>query len=178
MIHTTFFKSITNTTPEGEFPLSTILEGIKSDRWKAKIQGCIKDLSKKRWLPCFTPTGKFNNRSIAGLYEYNGVICLDIDHVDDPEALKEKCKDIEWCHAAFITPSYRGLKVIVLTDAGIENFTAMEFAVASKFKALTGYMRDDRCKDIARAQFISWDPNLYYNPASSVLNSQSTINNQ
>lgn len=168
----TRFGGITKTSPEKETLLVEVLDQIRSDIWKAKILKCKLDLNNKRWLPCFTPTGKFSHRSIAGLYEYNGVICLDIDHVDAPEALKAQCRGLSWCHAAFITPSYRGLKVIVLTDATQENYERAEQRVAQLFKECTGFDRDERARDISRAQYISWDPNLYYNPDSEILKSE------
>ena len=34
----------------------------------------------------------------------------------------------------------------------------------------TGFMRDNHCKDIARIQFLSYDPDLYYNENSEFIN--------
>jgi hypothetical protein len=164
---TTFFKGLRSTKPEKVTDLSEIISGIQNGIWKDATLQCRTDLSKKDRLPCFTPTGIFNHRSIKGLEEYNGIICLDIDHVDDPEALKQQAAKLGWVHAAFITPSGKGLKVIVKTRATVEDYKQVEENVQAAFRDATNFVRDNRCKDIARIQFVSYDPDLYYNPTSS-----------
>jgi hypothetical protein len=161
---TTFFKGLRSTKPEKVTDLSEILEGIQNGKWKDASLKCREDLSKKDRLPCFTPTGRFNHRSIKGLEEYNGIICLDIDHVTNPEELKERVTNLGWVMAAFVTPSGQGLKVIVKTHATTETFKKTEELVAAAFLEATGCARDNRCKDIARIQFVSYDPTMYYNP--------------
>ena len=163
----TYFKGLRSTKPEKVTELSEIISGIQNGRWEAATLKCRTDLSKKNFLPCFTPTGVFNHRSIKGLEEYNGIICLDIDHVENPEELKTACKNIPWVHAAFITPSGAGLKVIVKSKATVDNYKETEELVQAAFRDETNFVRDNRCKDIARIQFVSYDPTLYYNPDSS-----------
>jgi hypothetical protein len=163
---TTFFKGLRSTKPEKVTDISEIISGIQKGTWKNQVLKCRGDLSKKNYLPCFTPTGRFNHRSIKGLEEYNGIICLDIDHVADPEALKQRAAALHWVMAAFVTPSGQGLKVIVKTQATSETFKQTEEQVAEAFLEATGCARDNHCKDIARIQFVSYDPELYYNPQS------------
>lgn len=165
-IPVTFFKGLRFTTPKEQSTLEEILHKIKSGEWKKGVDKCKEDLKNKDFLPCFTPTGKFSYRSIAGLEEYNGIICLDIDHLEDPVALKKKASNLSYVHAAFITPSGHGLKVIIKTSGDRENYKTNEEKVANGFFHDTGTKRDDRCKDIARIQFVSYDPDLYYNPDS------------
>ena len=169
MIKVTLFKGLRFTTPVKVTSLEDVLNDIKSTKWKTQVEKCHVDLKNKDWLPCFTPTGVFSHRSIGGLEEYNGVICLDLDHVEFPETLKTCAKNIPWVHAAFITPSGKGLKVIVLTNATINTYKEMEEEIAEMFRRETNFSRDNRCKDISRIQFISHDPNLYYNPNSQKL---------
>ena len=165
-ISVTFFKGLRSTTPQEHTTLENILFKIRDGEWKKGIDKCKVDLKNKDRLPCFTPTGVFNHRSIAGLEEYNGIICLDIDHVEDPELLKQKASKLSYVHAAFVTPSGHGLKVIIKTSGKREDYKANEEKVASGFFHDTGAQRDNRCKDIARIQFVSYDPELYYNPDS------------
>jgi hypothetical protein len=165
----TRFSGMRFTKPKEIVSMSAILDLIKTDEWKKRVLACREDLKKKDWLPCFTPTGVFSHRSLAGLEEYNGVICLDVDHVEDPSALKRVSASLNYVHAAFITPSGKGLKVIVVTDATIDNYKEVEEFVAQKFLDDTGAARDNRCKDIARIQFVSYDPELFYNQDSVVL---------
>lgn len=168
-IPVTFFRGLVFTKPKAQTTLESVLNDIKSDKWKDRVLKCHSDLKQKDWLPVFTPTGTFSHRSIKGMSFYNGIICLDIDHVEDPESLKEKAKLLSWVHAAFVTPSGKGLKVIVRTTAGTEVYKETEEKVATMFFDATGVHRDNRCKDIARIQFISYDPTLYYNPMSDIV---------
>ena len=170
-IPVTTFRGLRFTKPKEHTTLEKVLDDIRSEKWKDRVLKCHSDLKYKDWLPCFTPTGIFNHRSIKGMETYNGVICLDVDSIEDPTALKEKCKEFHWVHAAFITPSGKGLKVIVLTDATVENYKETEEYIANLFFENTGSPRDNRCKDIARIQYISYDPELYYNQNSTILKS-------
>jgi hypothetical protein len=170
----TRFKSLRNTKPLEVTSLLSVLNEIASDKYKVTIDQIRSeaDPSKSRLkdrLPVFTPTGQFNYRSIKGLEEYNGIICLDIDHIEDPESLKDQCKSLDYVYSAFITPSGRGLKVIIKTDATSENYRNIELMVSEKFLQDTGASRDNHCKDIARIQFVSYDPDLYINESAKTL---------
>jgi hypothetical protein len=172
MLICTNFKSVKNTKPLSTSSLISVLEEIRSEKYKKLINDIRNEEnpSKSRLkdkLPCFTPTGIFSYRSLAGLESYNGVICLDIDSVENPEELKKKCKNLQWVHAAFITPSGKGLKVIVKTDATRETYKEKELQIAEAFNEATGFSRDNHCKDIARIQFVSYDPSIYINENSS-----------
>lgn len=169
----TRFRSLRNTKPEQVVPLTEVLSEIASDKYRLKIEKIRSEEnpSKSRLkdqLPVFTPTGQFNYRSLAGLEDYNGLICLDIDSVEDPESLKTVCKTLDWVYAAFITPSGKGLKVMIKTQANKDNYRQEELRIAELFQQSTGFMRDNHCKDIARIQFVSYDPNIYINENSKL----------
>jgi hypothetical protein len=175
MLTTTFFTSLKNTTPSKVCTLEEIFGIIKSEKYKSVVSKIREEEvpSKsplKNKIPVFTPTGIFNHRSIKGLETYNGVICLDLDSVEDPFTLKERCKELDYVHAAFITPSGKGLKVIIKTSSTKDNYKTTEETVSKRFFEDTGFMRDNHCKDIARIQFLSYDPNLYYNQNSEFIN--------
>ena len=166
----TFFKGLRSTTPVETLKLSEVLTKIKEGKWKDKVDKCKIDLKYKDFLPCFTPTGIFSHRSITGMESYNGIICLDIDHVENPQELKEKAQKLSYVHAAFITPSGKGLKVIIMTNGDVDGYKENELKVSSAFFHDTGAARDNRCKDIARIQYVSYDPELYYNSESQIFN--------
>jgi hypothetical protein len=170
-LYCTRFKSLRNTSPEKQVPLFEVLNEIATDRYRNQIEEIRKQENPSKTplkdrLPVFTPTGKFSYRSMAGLEEYNGLICLDIDGVSNPEDLKERCKNLGWVLSAFITPSGKGLKVMVKTHATKETYKQTELQVAEAFNEATGCSRDNHCKDIARIQFVSYDPNIYINENS------------
>ena len=174
MLQCTRFKSLRNTKPESTVSVLSILEEIRTDKYKSQIEEIrnFENPSKnplKDKLPVFTPTGIFNHRSMAGLENYNGLMCLDIDHIENPEQLKEQCKKLNYVYSAFVTPSGKGLKVLIKTNATSENYREIELKVATAFQHDTGAIRDNHCKDIARIQFVSYDPNIYINENSSLI---------
>ena len=168
MLQCTRFKSLRNTQPQEVTSLLSILNEIATDKYKPLIEEirASENPSKcplKDKLPVFTPTGIFNYRSIAGLENYNGVICLDLDSVENVNELKAKAIKLPYVYAAFITASGKGLKVIIPTNATPETYKTKELEVADKFEQDAGHLRDKHCKDIARIQFVSYDPNIYIN---------------
>ena len=168
----TRFKSLRNTKPEMVTDITSVLDEIRQGTYKTQIEEIRKSENPsksplKDKLPVFTPTGIFNHRSMAGLETYNGLICLDIDNIEDPESLKEKAKKLNYVYAAFVTPSGQGLKVMIKTNATSAEYKAKELEVSSAFQLDTGAIRDNHCKDIARIQFVSYDPNIYINENSS-----------
>ena len=167
----TRFKGLRNTRPEKVTQLTEVLNDIKSDKYKAQIKAIRQDENPSKCklkdsLPVFTPTGRFNYRSKAGLEQYNGIMCLDIDNVEDAKTLKARAAKLNYVHAAFITPSGSGLKVIIKTDATPDTYKQAELEVSSAFQHDAGGIRDNHCKDIARIQYVSYDPDLYYNENS------------
>jgi len=169
----TRFKSLRNTKPLVVCDLVEVLNEIQSDKYKSRIEKVRSDeipskSKSKDWLPVFTPTGIFTHRSIKGLESYNGIICLDIDGVEDVKSLKEKASNINYVYSAFVTPSGKGLKVIIKTNATKENYRDFELIVSNDFESKTGAIRDKHCKDIARIQFVSYDPDIYINENSEV----------
>jgi len=173
MLEITRFKSVKNTKPVEVSNLLTIIEEIRSDKYKTIIEEIRQDENpskspKKDKLPVFTPTGRFNYRSIAGLEEYNGVICLDIDNVEDVISLKARAEKLNYVHATFITPSGKGLKVVIKSKATPETYKQVEIEIAEAFSHDTGGIRDNHCKDIARIQFVSYDPTAYINENSRI----------
>jgi hypothetical protein len=158
-----FFENLRNINPIENLDIRQLLSSIQNGKWKKDIEKCQINKSWKKELPCFTPTGIFKQRNARGLEKYNGIICLDIDHVDNPENLKQKCKSIPWIWVAFVTPSGKGLKILVLSKPELSQFQTIEAQIARAFFEATGFLRDEKCKDLARLQFVSYDPRIFIN---------------
>jgi hypothetical protein len=169
-IWVSFFSHLKHVNPDSSICLTELFERIRSECWKSEITNCHIDPNNKRTLPCFTPSGIFYPRNTKGIIRYTGVICLDIDHIDNVIAAKEHCKTIPWIWACFISASGSGLKVFVRTNSKQEEFNSIEAEIAVAFYELTGLKRDDKAKDLARLQFISHDPDIYVNHDSIKFN--------
>src|SRR5690606_29915720 len=123
----------------------------------------------KNCLPYFTFSGTFTNRISDGLKKHSGLIVLDFDDLDGTSLsiLQDNLPDIAWVCAYWISPSGNGLKVLVKIDPAHH---LASFQMLSQFFAESFSLEvDPSGKDIARACFVSSDPNLYYNPDSAEL---------
>lgn len=165
---------IRNTKPEKVMTLYDAMELIKSDRYKEDIlrlraadnPSTRKTL--KNCLPYFTFSGVFTKRSNDALKEHSGLMVLDFDDMeaDRLAEFKSQVCTIEWVCAAWISPSGNGLKVLVKI---LHDFHAETFAALSDFFVANFSLDVDASgKDVSRACFASWDPDLYYNPNSEV----------
>ena len=116
-------------------------------------------------LPSYCFSGEFRERSIAGLEKHSGLVCLDFDHLGERLAgFKERVTRDEYIHAAFVSPSGDGLKVLV-------KIPPSEITHAQSCKALADYFHEetlDNFEDVSRVCFESYDPDLFYNPRSKV----------
>lgn len=96
----------------------------------------------------------------------NGLI-LDIDHVEtDP--LVDRLKKEPLVHFAFKSPSGDGVKVGIRLSRYIkdpEKYKLIYEECAKRFSNYFG-VQTDNTSDCARACFLSYDPDYYYNPSS------------
>ena len=99
----------------------------------------------------------------------NGLVMLDIDHIDNPIHLFGKMPK-EWFEdgaknqvmLVHITPSGKGLRVVFKADATIGDLSANQHHLAS----LLGVEPDEACKDASRASFApQQDDILFINDA-------------
>jgi hypothetical protein len=125
------------------------------------------DLIKSK-LPAATFAGTFKQRNAQNLLELSGLTCLDFDYFktnDDVLKFKEKIKQDKFVYACFISPSGKGLKVIVKIPKEVENYKKY-------YKAITDYFlcenSDLKTHDLPRLCFESYDPDLYINEQSEV----------
>lgn len=147
---------------------------------------------KQKTLPCFTPSGRFSQGwgknkygdkipvppSKKHLIEYNGVVVLDYDGLEDKEldVLIEKIKACPYTFFSFRSPSNRGYKVLVKTTNRTPEQHANAFKTVGKYyKELTGIEDDKTSSNINRLCFVSVDIHMNYNEESSVFEIQPTL---
>ena len=171
------FPNIKATTKPENLPLMQILDYIKLGKYKAEIEKLRKLKTKKAYseekksLPYFTPSGTFTKRNNKGMDITNGFVVLDIDGIEsEAETVKAKGHIINGCsfaYAVFVSPSGRGLKVIAKTNQyayATDKSHKQHFASIEKyFLENLSIVLDKSGKDISRACFVSFDPELYIN---------------
>ena len=96
---------------------------------------------------------------------------MDLDDLTDSAicTAREQLQTDQYVLAYFLSPSGTGLKVLFRTPKDRRFHKASWQAAANHIKKLTGLDADSSGKDLARLCFVSFDPNLYHNPAASEL---------
>jgi len=169
-----YYKApVTNTIPNGELNILKVgLLIILPDFYgplTEKLRSMDKDeytSSKARKLDYITCSGVFEKRGNQWLLSHSGYICLDIDHIKDPEELKVRLANDEKLmpELIFISPGGNGIKCIVSIDIKAAPHDEYFSALSSYLDLNYGVEIDSACKDVSRACFLCHDPNCFINP--------------
>jgi hypothetical protein len=165
----TIYQSITDTKNPFHIPIGTALQRIKSGKSKDIIEK-IRDTGNKDYkisLPAVLFSGIFEERKDAGIKQHSGFIVLDIDDVIDPQEVKKTLSLDSYVYACWISPSGKGVKALVrINDSGRhrEHFFAIEKYYEKNYMIEV----DPTGKNISRACYESYDPELYLNEDSEV----------
>jgi len=154
------FQSIKNVKEPKTHSVISVLESFKTDKRNIESIRQSENFNEaKRALPLATFGGVFSYRSNNGLIQGSGLMTIDIDKVDT-EATKNKFKNESWLFSMFTSPSGKGVKLLVKipqvkTDKEYKEYYS---AFESQFPEV-----DSSGKDISRACFFSYDPDIYIN---------------
>ena len=170
----TIFKNIRETDTPFYRPIISILNRIKDGSSKELVKRirAEKDKSErnelKKQLPAICFSGMFNKRNDSSIQEHSGFICLDFDGYDKQKDMlqdKEKFTKDNIVYSVFISPSGKGLKVIVRIPPDADNhvnyFNALE-------KHFNNQHFDVTSKNVSRVCYESYDPLIYINENSSL----------
>tara|TARA_R110002020_G_C16297059_1_gene772871 strand:- start:1 stop:2427 length:2427 start_codon:yes stop_codon:yes gene_type:complete len=170
----TIFKNIKETDTPFHRPVTKILERIKNGASKELIKKIRTETNKtkrnelKQSLPSICFSGKFTKRSDVSLIKYSQLICLDLDGYSKNEDLKNdksKYSKNKYVYSVFISPSGKGLKVLIKVPDQPDNHVGYFLALEKHFKS--DYF-DKTSKNISRVCYESYDDKIYINPSSEV----------
>lgn len=93
-------------------------------------------------------------------------MCLDFDHVTEPEGLKQKLINHEYfdTELMFTSPSGDGVKWIISVDLRNWEHSRYFKSVANCIQATGLPPVDSSGGDVARSCFLPYDPQAYINP--------------
>ena len=104
----------------------------------------------------------FRHRRLAGCH-LNGLVMLDIDHVDNPMEVWDKLQKNEELmkitKLVHITSSKKGVRVVFTGDASVGNLADNQIWYIS---ALGGYKPDASCLDATRNSFAPLEEDILY----------------
>ena len=165
-------------TPTCEVGPAELCRKIISGENRAKIEALrntpadsAERSAAKQRLDYVTPAGIFTRRANEGLVTSSGLIVLDFDHLSDVAAARAALLADALIRPElvllFVSPSGDGLKALLRTDPAVShlaNFRAYADYLRASYAAL-GLIPDESGKDVARACFVSHDPEAWLVPS-------------
>lgn len=169
-----FFSSVKDTENPSLVKVKAVLDRIKSGTGISETIKSIrssknqKEKTKlKQKLPIVVFGGAFKTRSIDGLIESSSLMVLDFDHVEDYDLVWSSVVAKPYTVACFRSPSGDGIKAVIkipLVDSD-EEYKHYYYGAMVDFPDI-----DTSGKDISRASFMSYDPDIFINYNAIVFN--------
>ena len=152
--------------------LSMIKHGVYYNQDLKRVTALIQSQSshdvqnqlKLQYLPVALFNGTFSYKNSAGLKEYSNFTAIDFDRFNNEQEFNEvgsRLCSTPCVYAVFRTPSGRGLKAIVMHDSDNPAYhEELYLQLLAKFNTPA---TDTSVGDIARGNYICYDPNLWVN---------------
>ncbi|KAA6327663.1 hypothetical protein EZS27_023368 [termite gut metagenome] len=133
---------------------------------------------KRHNLLMYTVSGLFGqSREIKNIEYYNNGIAIDVD-VDEVKninthlslnEIKQRVNSLGFVFYSAESASGKGLFALVALDGDKNDFKSHFKALEADFEAI-GITIDEKCSDVSRTRFVSYDNNPYFNPDAYVYN--------
>ena len=159
-----YFNNIAHTKKGMSLTFSDFLEKIKDGFWQDQVLKYRNEKTQenKKALPYVTISGLFKERNSSLLTQHSGFIAIDIDGLKDINLVREQiCCDNNF-YATFVSCGGSGLCAIAKINPKLhlESFNYLSKYLYQKYNIIEV---DEKCKDVSRARFVSYDPDLYIN---------------
>ena len=178
---TSIFAAEVTTFPNAMSPdcpavdtVASILAAIKTGEFRAQIDNLRRILGRdgktaydreKTKLPAFCVSGTTADRK--RLLKHSNLLQIDFDGLNGTLAdARSKVVGDPHVAAAFTSPSGDGLKVLLRID-GFRHDESVAAAV-EYFSRVHGIKHDPQVKEQTRLCFVSYDPDIFENPAATV----------
>ncbi|MGF7141463.1 BT4734/BF3469 family protein [Roseimarinus sediminis] len=167
---------VTNLLPHASITLCDVYRGLVSGYYQALIEqlracsGVEEKRNIKKQLDYVTFAGTFKSRKCENLLRASTYLCIDLDHLEEDQLnpTKERLLNdsLFETELLFTSPGGKGLKWVVAVDLESYDYTTNYLGVLAYLKKVhhLGAYIDTTGKDIARACFMSHDPEAYLHP--------------
>jgi hypothetical protein len=169
-----FFKApVSNINPHSATTLRKVYNAIVGNYYKEQTQKlrAISDVQQARKYKAAnfdycTFSGVFTIRSDKALVKHSGLMCVDFDHLQKVDLLRNQLLQDEYfdTQLLFVSPSGDGLKWIISIDTAATTHGDYFAAVANYISQTYGIAVDKSGRDISRACFLPHDPQAFINP--------------
>ena len=173
-----FFKApVRNTIPHKSISLPDAYKYIVGNYAKQRTEKLrsISDTKQARLFKAAnfdycTFSGTFTSRSDKALIKHSGLLCLDLDHLNNVQTLFDRLLNDDYfdTQLLFRSPSGDGLKWIISIEDNPTTHSNYFTAVANYIRQTYGIEVDKSGRDLSRACFLPYDPNAYLNPAHNL----------
>ncbi len=167
-----FRKPITNTEPFvaiGIMDAYRYIAGPYAKKQTEELRAISNPAERKRYKATHfdycTFSGIFRKRNEKELVSHSGLMCIDFDHVEDIDELKDKLLNHEYFDTELLFTSLSGDGVKWIIDVELKGWEHSRFfrAVANCIKATGLPAADMSGSDVARACFLPYDPQAFIN---------------
>lgn len=167
------YPDIKKNTSQQYLSLLQFLNDVKYGKWQDIVLQIriIKDKEERRQhkakCPYVTISGYFKEtRSSDKITKHSGFLAIDIDDLNEEvEPIRELLKQDPYIYSIFTSISGNGLCVLFKIDSERHRdaFDGISNHLLTNYQLIV----DPSCKDVSRARFISFDPDLYLNEKSA-----------
>ena len=169
-----FFKApIKNTLPHKTVSLVQVYNAITGEYYKQhteKLRSISDTVQARKYKAAnfdyCTFSGVFTARNDKSLITHSELMCIDFDHVQNTDTLRQALLADEYfdTQLLFVSPSGDGLKWIIEIDTRKASHGEYFASVANYILQTYSVEVDKSGKDISRACFLPFDPNAFINP--------------
>ena len=173
------FTRHTDLEPSANITLTKVLEAIRQPRERVtKLIAAIRsepDKAKRRELKgqlpaiCFGAQLKTRDGKASAaekIQAESGIVCLDLDDIEDLDATKARLEGQKHILAVFVSPSGNGLKVLVPILGGFQtHWRALSHHMESEYQLKA----DEARKDVVGLCYASHDPAIWVAPDMSAV---------
>jgi hypothetical protein len=155
-----YYPSITETIKGIEVNL---LDLLQCDKHKAIIERLrierdpVTQKSIKETLPCFTVAGIFKRRNAKGLVSPSGLAAIDLDSVEDFDAISVMHELKKLPYIAYTGLSCRGQRLFCIIPFATEAYSKHYERLIKSFEDLGLPMGDSCHKQISQPRFVSYN---------------------
>ena len=159
-----YFNNVNHTKQGMSLSFTDFLDKVRDGYWQDQILNyrTNKTQENKRALPLVTISGLFKERNNNSLITHSGLIAIDIDGLKNLNHVRELICCDNYFYAIFVSCGGAGLCAIAKIDPKLhlESFHFLSKHLYEKYNIIEV---DESCKDISRARFVSYDPDLFIN---------------
>lgn len=170
---------VQNTIPYKNVSIPDVCKVLKSDKYKyvtdklrALTSKAERDMCKVSDFDYTTFSGTFIKRANTAIIQHSNYFCVDFDHVGDRQAiagLKQQIRLYFEPVLMFVSPSGDGLKAVFQIDIAQASHEQYFTAFQNFFRKELHIEIDEKCKDVARACFLPYDPECFYSENPTIL---------